>query len=147
MCVRVFPTISANSLQHKLQSLNVQSDLAALILWHHRFSDRPSSPFYDLTTFAAFPPGEQQQAPSRFPSAFETRCPVWVARSLHSVTPESQLLLPIAAAAISNRDQHKRRSHTVTTGRAQIKGKGDSCHADPRSNRTGCSLFNTSLNP
>lgn len=40
---------------------NVQSDLAALILWLHRFSNKPFFLFYDLTTFVAFSPGEQQQ--------------------------------------------------------------------------------------
>lgn len=81
----------------------------------------PSRPlsflFYDLTTFVLFSPGEQQQTqPCQpwFPSAFKTRCPVCVAHSLHSMTPKSQLLLPIPAASISNINQtaQKAQSHS-----------------------------------
>lgn len=91
--------------------------------------------FYDLTTFVVFSPGEQQQTQSCqpwFPSAFKTRCPVCVAHSLHSMTPKSQLLLPIPAASISNINQtaQKAQSHSpaqteqLTAIRIQINAKG-----------------------
>lgn len=63
----------------------------------------------------AFAPGEQQQTQSCkpwFSSAFETRCPVCVAYSLHSMTPKSQLLLPIPAASIRNINQTAQKAVT-----------------------------------
>lgn len=91
--------------------------------------------FYDLTTFVVFPPGEQQQTQSCqpwFPSAFKTRCPVCVAHSLHSMTPKSQLLLPIPAASISNINQTAQKAQSpspaqtdpLTAIRIQINAKG-----------------------